>query len=69
MYALITKEIHDHGVQEPALVSWLNDEHKHHAFEEWFNNPTPDIRSITNPPKNGQYNYQDPDYFHFVNNN
>lgn len=61
MYAIITKEIHDRKVEEPALVSWLNNEQQGH-------NPTPGIESIIDPPANGQYNYPVPDYHHFMNN-
>lgn len=65
MYDTITGEIHNRGVQEPALASWLNAEQHSQAIDEWFNNPTPNIRSIKNPPINGQYSYPNPDYFHF----
>lgn len=68
MYEIITTEMHAVGVQEPALVSWLNAEQQGQAFNEWFDNPTPEIRSIKNPPTNGQYSYPGLDYVHFDEN-
>lgn len=68
MYEIITEEIHNRNVQEPAMVSWLGYAAKKKINETLSKNPMPDIRSIDNPPETIQYDYVDPDYSFFDDN-
>lgn len=68
MFQFITDEIHNQGVQDPAMVSWLTDQQKDEAVAEWKRNPT-DINFIKSiaDPYTAQFKYSRPNFDYFMN--
>lgn len=68
MFEIITDEIRNQGVQEPAMVSWLTDQQQIQAAAEWKRNPA-DINFIKSidDPYTVQFNYSWPNFNYFIN--
>ncbi|XP_031628619.1 uncharacterized protein LOC116344287 [Contarinia nasturtii] len=69
MFDIISAEIQNKGVREPAILSWLTtEEQKRQAIAEWRRLPTSDIRfikSIANP-YTAQFSYPPANYSYFA---
>lgn len=68
MFEMLTDEISNQGVREPAMVSWLTEHQKSEAVEEWKDSPIDInfIKSIPNP-YTVKFNYPPPNVDYFKN--